>query len=137
MSRKKIQPEAVKLAAQIDLIAREMWRGLPSLKGVEPVNEERIKRLFFEHASEESSAEILRLWPAIIEAVKLTQNEHADEWNVYESYLIRHAVHVQQWNVKGVIDTLAERFNLTPWRVRKTVKEVPLIVAQFVGKIAK
>lgn len=137
MSRQKIQPEAVELAENIDLIARQMWRGLPSLKGVEPLNEERIERLFSEHKIGASAGEIIRLWPAIIEAVRLTQNEHAEQWNMYENYLIRSAVHVQQWGVRGVIDTLAERFKTTPFRLRKTVKEVPQIIAQLVGKIAK
>lgn len=57
MSRKKIQPEAVKLAACLDLIARELWRGFPALKNAAPPPQlEKFDALFQDHHITEPSA---------------------------------------------------------------------------------
>lgn len=138
MARSKVLPEAVNLAACLDLIAREMWRGLPALKNAAPPPQlEKLDALFQDHHITEPSAEtVLNLWPCVVAAVELTRKEHAVAWNMYEEFLVRSAIHRQAWGKRGVVDTLSEKFNVSPFQLRKIVKETPLIVAQYVGKIS-
>ena len=139
MPRAKIQPESVKLAGILDLIAREFWRGLPALKNAAPPPElEKLDAFFREHDITEPSAEtVLNLWPCITAAVKMTREEMVDSWEIYESFLVRSAIHRQAWGKRGVVDILSEKFGVSPFQLRKIVKEVPLIIAQFVGKISE
>lgn len=139
MARRKIQPESVKLAGILDLIAREMWRGLPALKNAAPPPElEKLDAFFRErHITEPSAETVLNLWPCITAAVKMTREEMVDSWEIYESFLVRSAIHRQAWGKRGVVDILSEKFGVSPFQLRKIVKEVPLIISQFVGKISE
>ena len=131
-------PEVVTLAKQIDLIAREGWRGIPALTGGEELQHDRIKALFIARGLDSLAAEsVIKLWPCILEAVHIVRSERADAWNMYVSFVVRKALYSQHWGGRGVADTLAEKFKTTPYKLRKTVRDVPLIVAQIASSITQ
>lgn len=135
MTQRYLSPEAGNLARALDAIARYAWRGLPALKGnAEPPKVERLDQLFREiKITEPLPEEIIKTWPEIIESVKVYRTEHAQEWQLYEEYLCRSALHVSQWGRRSVLDTMSEKYDSTPFVIRSIVKEVPRRIAQYIS----
>ena len=136
--KKRTSPEVAALASQIDLIARESWRGLPALAGAEELQRDRITDTFKARGLDALAVEsVIKLWPCILEAVRIVRSEHADAWNMYVSFIVRKAVYSQCWGGRGVVDTLAEKFRTTPYKLRKAVREIPFIIALIASAVSQ
>lgn len=136
--KKRASPEVAALAKQIDLIAREGWRGLPALIGAEALQRDKIAALFNVRGLDAQAAEsIADNWPRILEAVRIVRSERADAWNMYVSFVVRKALYSQHWRGRGVVDTLAEKFKTTPYKLRKAVREIPFIIAQIASAVSQ
>lgn len=135
--RKTIPPEVEKLARAIDLIAREGWRGLPALTGAEPLQRDKIAALFEARGVDELTAgNVFESWPHILEAVRTARADHANEWNIYAAFIFRKAIYIPHWGGRSVAAVIAEKFNSTEWTVRRTVRKMPVMIAQYAGRLS-